>query len=160
MLSYRHAFHAGGFADVLKHAVLVHVLRHAVGKPKPVYFLDTHAGAGSYDLGAAMAQKTGEYRTGIERLLAAGRPAPDLVALRPDTALVYASAAAVDKGVAEANGAHVERTEGTGCETTVYAVLEEVRITAAVGTLRTEDLGRVVEAGVGECREVREVVTP
>ena len=71
---------AGGFADVLKHAVLVHVLRHAVGKPKPVYFLDTHAGAGSYDLGAAMAQKTGEYRTGIERLLAAGRPAPDLVA--------------------------------------------------------------------------------
>ncbi|KAI3482400.1 hypothetical protein L1887_54955 [Cichorium endivia] len=59
-----------------------------------------------------------------------------------------AGAAAVDKGVAEANGAHVERTEGTGCETTVYAVLEEVRITAAVGTLRTEDLGRVVEAGV------------
>ena len=80
MLSYRHAFHAGGFADVLKHAVLVHVLRHAVGKPKPVYFLDTHAGAGSYDLGAAMAQKTGEYRTGIARLLAVARPAPELIA--------------------------------------------------------------------------------
>lgn len=80
MLSYRHAFHAGGFADVLKHAVLVHVLRHAVRRPKPVHFLDTHAGAGSYDLGAAMAQKTGEYRTGIARLLAAQRPAPELVA--------------------------------------------------------------------------------
>ena len=80
MLSYRHVFHAGGFADVLKHAVLVHVLRHAVGKPKPVYFLDTHAGAGSYDLGAAMAQKTGEYRTGIARLLAAERSVPELVA--------------------------------------------------------------------------------
>ncbi|MGE3295044.1 MAG: 23S rRNA (adenine(2030)-N(6))-methyltransferase RlmJ, partial [Geminicoccaceae bacterium] len=39
MLSYRHAFHAGSFADVLKHAVLVHVLRHAVQKPKPVCFL-------------------------------------------------------------------------------------------------------------------------
>ena len=53
MLSYRHAFHAGSFADVLKHAVLVHALRHAVRKPKPVYFLDTHAGAGSYDLDSA-----------------------------------------------------------------------------------------------------------
>lgn len=80
MLSYRHAFHAGGFADALKHAVLVYVLRHAVGKPKPVYVLDTHAGAGSYDLDAAMAQKTGEYRGGIARLLAAARPAPELIA--------------------------------------------------------------------------------
>ncbi|MFL5335636.1 MAG: 23S rRNA (adenine(2030)-N(6))-methyltransferase RlmJ [Geminicoccaceae bacterium] len=80
MLSYRHAFHAGGFADVLKHAVLVHALRHGVRKPKPLYFLDTHAGAGSYDLGSAMAQKTGEYRAGIARLLAADGPAPELVA--------------------------------------------------------------------------------
>jgi 23S rRNA (adenine2030-N6)-methyltransferase len=80
MLSYRHAFHAGGFADVLKHAVLVHVLRHAVRKAKPLYFLDTHAGAGSYDLGSAMAQKTGEYRSGIARLFAAKSPAPELVA--------------------------------------------------------------------------------
>ena len=48
MLSYRHAFHAGSFADVVKHAILVQVLRHVVRKPKPVYVLDTHAGAGSY----------------------------------------------------------------------------------------------------------------
>ena len=80
MLSYRHAFHAGGFADVLKHAVLIHALRHAVRKATPVYFLDTHAGAGSYDLGSAMAQKTGEYLAGIARLLAAQRPVPELVA--------------------------------------------------------------------------------
>ena len=79
MLSYRHAFHAGSFADVLKHAVLVHVLRHAVRKPKPVYVLDTHAGAGSYDLDTPMALKTGEFRAGIGRLLAAPAPWPELV---------------------------------------------------------------------------------
>ena len=71
MLSYRHAFHAGSFADVLKHAVLVHALRHAVRKPTPVYFLDTHAGAGVYDLSSAMARKIGEFHGGIERVFAA-----------------------------------------------------------------------------------------
>lgn len=79
MLSYRHAFHAGSFADVLKHALLVHVLRHVVRKPKPVYVLDTHAGAGSYLLHMPMAQKTGEYRAGIARALAAAGPAPELL---------------------------------------------------------------------------------
>ncbi len=77
MLSYRHAFHAGSFADVLKHAVLVHVLRHAILKPKPVYYLDTHAGAGSYDLTSAMAAKTGEWRAGIAPVMAATDP-PEL----------------------------------------------------------------------------------
>lgn len=80
MLSYRHAFHAGSFADVIKHAILVHVLRHVVRKPKPVYVLDTHAGAGSYLLHMPMAQKTGEYRAGIGRALAAAGPAPELLA--------------------------------------------------------------------------------
>ena len=80
MLSYRHAFHAGGFADVLKHAVLTHLLRHAVLKPRPVYFLDTHAGAGGYDLGSPMARKTGEFRQGIERVLSAEAPPPLLAA--------------------------------------------------------------------------------
>ena len=89
MLSYRHAFHAGSFADVLKHAVLVHALRHAVVKPKAIYFLDTHAGAGSYDLASAMAQKTGEFRGGIERVLAAGGEVPEL--LRPYLDLVRAA---------------------------------------------------------------------
>ncbi|MGE3743522.1 MAG: 23S rRNA (adenine(2030)-N(6))-methyltransferase RlmJ, partial [Geminicoccaceae bacterium] len=88
MLSYRHAFHAGSFADVLKHAVLVHVLRHAVQKPKPVCFLDTHAGAGSYDLGSTMARKTGEFRAGIEPVLAGCEP-PEL--LRPYLDLVRAA---------------------------------------------------------------------
>jgi 23S rRNA (adenine2030-N6)-methyltransferase len=80
MLSYRHGFHAGGPADVLKHAVLCFVLDYALRKPKPVYVLDTHAGAGVYGLRSAMADKTGEWRAGIGRLFDAVDP-PDL--LRP-----------------------------------------------------------------------------
>ena len=74
MLSYRHAFHAGAPADVLKHAVLAFTLRHATAKPKPLYVLDTHAGAGGYDLRSPMAQKTGEASRGI--LLLQGEPGP------------------------------------------------------------------------------------
>lgn len=79
MLSYRHGFHAGSFADVLKHAVFTFVLRHATAKDKPLYILDTHAGAGAYDLRSAMAEKTGEHRAGIARLLTAPEPWPELV---------------------------------------------------------------------------------
>ena len=80
MLSYRHAFHAGSFADVLKHAVLVQVLRHVTRKPQPIYVLDTHAGAGWYGLDSPMAQKTSEFRDGIGRLLAIPAPWPELLA--------------------------------------------------------------------------------
>jgi len=79
MLGYRHAFHAGNFADVLKHAVFVFVLGHAGRKAKPLYVLDTHAGAGAYDLSSPQALRTGEHRAGIGRLMAAG-PAPPLAA--------------------------------------------------------------------------------
>ena len=80
MLSYRHAFHAGNFADVLKHAVYVTVLRYVTIKAKPLYVLDTHAGAGVYDLGSPEAAKTREHRAGIERVLAAPGSWPDLLA--------------------------------------------------------------------------------
>lgn len=69
MLSYRHGFHAGGPADVLKHAVYCFVLDYVLRKPKPVYILDTHAGAGVYSLRSEMAGKTGEWQGGIGRLL-------------------------------------------------------------------------------------------
>jgi 23S rRNA (adenine2030-N6)-methyltransferase len=68
MLAYRHAFHAGNHADVLKHLVLTHVLRYMVEKDKPFRYIDTHAGAGGYLLKGAQAQKTGEYREGINQL--------------------------------------------------------------------------------------------
>lgn len=68
MLSYRHAFHAGSPADVLKHLVWIQVLDYLTRKDKPVMVVDTHAGAGMYLLDSAMAQKTGEWATGIGRL--------------------------------------------------------------------------------------------
>ncbi|WP_417356722.1 23S rRNA (adenine(2030)-N(6))-methyltransferase RlmJ [Gallaecimonas pentaromativorans] len=71
MLSYRHAFHAGNYADVLKHAVIAFVLDYLKQKDKPFYVHDTHAGAGRYLLSDAKAQKTGEFKDGIAKVLAA-----------------------------------------------------------------------------------------
>jgi 23S rRNA (adenine2030-N6)-methyltransferase len=68
MLAYRHAFHAGNHADVLKHIVLMLVLRHLAGKDKGFRFVDTHAGAGGYSLLGRYAQKKAEYEGGIGAL--------------------------------------------------------------------------------------------
>jgi 23S rRNA (adenine2030-N6)-methyltransferase len=76
MLAYRHAFHAGNHADVLKHAILVAVLHHLNAKDKGWRLVDTHAGAGAYALHADAAQKLGEYRQGIARLWQQGHLPP------------------------------------------------------------------------------------
>ncbi len=68
MLSYRHAFHAGNHADVLKHLVLVNTLHYATRKEAGVFYLDTHAGAGLYRLQSDEAKKTGEAEQGILKL--------------------------------------------------------------------------------------------
>lgn len=68
MFSYRHAFHAGNHADVLKHVVLLHVLQYVCQKAVPVFYIDTHAGAGMYALHRAEAQKNREFDSGIGRL--------------------------------------------------------------------------------------------
>ena len=68
MLAYRHAFHAGNHADVLKHIVLMRVLRHMNEKDKGYRLVDTHAGAGGYSLEGRYAQKKGEFERGILRL--------------------------------------------------------------------------------------------
>jgi 23S rRNA (adenine2030-N6)-methyltransferase len=68
-VNYRHAFHAGNFADCMKHALLVWLLRALAAKEKPFRVLDSHAGIGSYDLSASEAERTGEWRRGIGRLL-------------------------------------------------------------------------------------------
>jgi 23S rRNA (adenine2030-N6)-methyltransferase len=70
-LNYRHAFHAGSFADVFKHAVLCRVLHYLREKPAAFRVIDTHAGAGLYDLSGAEATRSGEWRDGIARLTAA-----------------------------------------------------------------------------------------
>ena len=68
MLAYRHAFHAGNHADVLKHTTLALVLRYMNQKDKPYRLIDTHAGAGGYSLEGRFAQKKGEFEQGILRL--------------------------------------------------------------------------------------------
>jgi len=68
MLAYRHAFHAGNHADVLKHLVLVQVLRYMAEKDKAYTLVDTHAGAGGYSIEGRYAQKKGEYAGGVARL--------------------------------------------------------------------------------------------
>jgi 23S rRNA (adenine2030-N6)-methyltransferase len=68
-MNYRHAYHAGNFADVLKHVVLMMLVGHLKKKPAPFFYLDTHAGGGTYDLSLGESQRSGEYRKGIGRLL-------------------------------------------------------------------------------------------
>jgi 23S rRNA (adenine2030-N6)-methyltransferase len=70
-MNYRHAFHAGNFADVVKHVVLARILVHLRGKPAAFRVIDTHAGAGIYDLAGEEASRSGEWRAGIGRLLTA-----------------------------------------------------------------------------------------
>jgi 23S rRNA (adenine2030-N6)-methyltransferase len=82
-LNYRHAFHAGSFADVFKHAVLCRVLDYLRQKPAAFRVIDTHAGAGLYDLASPEATRGGEWREGIARLLAAQLPDKAAALLAP-----------------------------------------------------------------------------
>src|ERR1700755_171347 len=70
-MNYRHAFHAGGFADVIKHIVLVRMLRYLQEKPAAFRVIDSHAGAGRYDLTGDEARRGAEYLTGIARVMQA-----------------------------------------------------------------------------------------
>jgi 23S rRNA (adenine2030-N6)-methyltransferase len=82
-MNYRHVYHAGNFADVLKHAVLALVIEHLKLKEAPFRVIDTHAGAGLYDLTSAEAEKTGEWWDGIGCLLPAAPPAGIAAMLKP-----------------------------------------------------------------------------
>jgi len=88
-VNYRHAFHAGGFGDCLKQALVMALIGRLHRKERPIAVLDTHAGAGAYDLGGPEAERTGEWREGIARLFA-----DPPVALAAYVALVQASLAA------------------------------------------------------------------
>jgi 23S rRNA (adenine2030-N6)-methyltransferase len=77
-MNYRHAYHAGNFADVVKHAILARIVEYLKRKPGPFRVIDTHAGIGVYDLSSEEAQKTGEWREGIGQLIS--EPLPDAAA--------------------------------------------------------------------------------
>ena len=74
-MNYRHHYHAGNFADCVKHALFVALLRAMLRKEKPLFVLDTHAGIGAYDLAAEPAVRTGESRGGIARVIESSAPA-------------------------------------------------------------------------------------
>jgi 23S rRNA (adenine2030-N6)-methyltransferase len=82
-MNYRHAFHAGNFADVFKHAVLARILVHLRAKPAAFRVIDTHAGAGLYDLTGAEASRNPEWREGIARLRVAPLAEPVRMLLTP-----------------------------------------------------------------------------
>lgn len=84
-MNYRHAYHAGNFADVLKHAVLASVLAYMKRKDAPFRVIDTHAGVGLYDLAGEEAGKTGEWRSGIGRLVG-----PDALPMTDEVAAILA----------------------------------------------------------------------
>lgn len=78
-MNYRHAFHAGNFADVVKHLALIAILRHLRLKEKPFAVIDSHAGRGAYDLSDMDTQRTGEAAAGIDRLRAGVAAPSDLL---------------------------------------------------------------------------------
>ncbi len=87
-MNYRHAFHAGNFADVFKHAAIALILDYLKRKETPLAVVDTHAGLGRYDLTAAEAERTGEWREGLGRVLAAAARPPGLALLLKAVAAV------------------------------------------------------------------------
>jgi 23S rRNA (adenine2030-N6)-methyltransferase len=92
-MNYRHAFHAGNFADVFKHAVFSRILVHLMKKDAPLRVVETHAGAGSYDLSGEPAQRTGEWVEGIGRLLETSLDPHTEALLAPWLAIVRSSMA-------------------------------------------------------------------
>jgi 23S rRNA (adenine2030-N6)-methyltransferase len=89
-MNYRHAFHAGGFADVIKHIVLVRILTYLHDKPAAFRVIDTHAGAGVYDLAGDEARRGGEWLTGIARLMQARVSEASAALLKPYLDIVRA----------------------------------------------------------------------
>src|SRR5262245_50148365 len=82
-MNYRHAFHAGNFADVVKHAVLAMLIERLKAKETAFRVIDTHAGVGLYDLASDEAQRTGEWRHGIGRIYGGTLEPPLAALLRP-----------------------------------------------------------------------------
>ena len=93
MLSYRHSFHAGNFADVLKHLVLIKILEHLCKKDKAFFCIDTHSGPGEYVLNGDYALKNKEFETGIHNygnaLNCLKTLTPMLISSKNSTALIH-----------------------------------------------------------------------
>lgn len=133
-MNYRHAFHAGNFADVFKHVLLIDLLTSLQGKPAAFCYVDTHAGRGSYDLQGEQADRTREYVDGVQRLVGVTSLSPPLAQY---TKLVRAYGANKDGPLAQYPGSPAiaallmrEQDRGLLCE------LHEEEAAALRGALR------------------------
>jgi 23S rRNA (adenine2030-N6)-methyltransferase len=143
-MNYRHAYHAGNFADVLKHAVLARVLAYLKRKEAPFRVIDTHAGAGRYALTSLEAGKTGEWQAGIARLLGSdAAPLPHDVA---DLLQPY-----LDGVRAENAGPALDTYPGSPC---LALRLMRAQDTLIANELHPEELARL-KAAIGRDRRAK-----
>ncbi|MGI9479095.1 MAG: 23S rRNA (adenine(2030)-N(6))-methyltransferase RlmJ [Hyphomicrobiaceae bacterium] len=123
-MNYRHAFHAGNFADVMKHIALVRVIEHLAQKDKPFRVIDTHAGIGLYDLTGDEAQRSGEWRNGVGAVFDAQHLAPVGVAAGSQLDALLEPYFRV---LREVNGTHASALgDGIGAELRYYPGAVEI----------------------------------
>ncbi|HEX2528463.1 MAG TPA: 23S rRNA (adenine(2030)-N(6))-methyltransferase RlmJ [Geminicoccus sp.] len=144
MLSYRHGFHAGNHADVLKHAIL-HFGHRAIiaADPRPILVVDTHAGAGLYDLKSDMGEKVAEWRSGILPLLQTSREPPELLkdwleGVRLDGPRAYAGSPEISRRLLRAH----DRMVCFELHTTDFAALSSLLCTdPRIAVVKADGLG-------------------
>ncbi len=146
-MNYRHAFHAGNFADVLKHAVLARILVHLRDKPTPFRVIDTHAGAGLYDLTGEEARRGGEWRDGIGRLMTARLSEAAAAFLAPYLEIVRAHGAtsAGDVLVSYPGSPLIARALLRPNDRLVVCEIEPTARAALLSVLRRDRRARVVD---------------
>ena len=145
MFSYRHVFHAGNHADVLKHAILVAILRHLAQKDKAFWVFDTHAGAGLYRLDAAQARKNAEYASGIEALWPV-KKLPPLLKDYCEAVARFDAAHGQQRGVA-GRGEREAKADRSGRAGGPVEAGPERRTAAGAASMAGAPSGKVVRAG-------------
>ena len=143
-MNYRHAFHAGNFADVVKHVLLTRILLYLHEKPSAFRVIDTHAGAGLYDLRGEEASRGGEWRDGIGRLLPAELPAAAAALLKPYLDIVRAFNESSEP-TSYPGSPLIARALLRPQDRLVACELEPVARRALLDQLRRDRQGRVVE---------------
>ncbi len=143
-MNYRHAFHAGNFADVIKHIVLVRILTYLQEKPAAFRVIDTHAGAGLYDLTGSEAQRSGEWLTGIARVMQA-RFSDEAMKIAGPYLDIVRSFNPPGKLETYPGSPLIARALLRPQDRLVACELEAVARKSLVGALRRDEQGRVVD---------------
>jgi 23S rRNA (adenine2030-N6)-methyltransferase len=143
-MNYRHAFHAGNFADVIKHLVLVRILTYLHEKPGPFRIIDSHAGAGRYDLTGDEATRSAEWTTGIARMMQARFSEAVLPLVAPYLDIVRSFNPAGDL-VAYPGSPLIARALMRPQDRMVCCELEQAARKQLIAALRNDEQARVVD---------------